>query len=120
MSCRVLVVDDNADFAENIAEILEMEGYDTRIAHDGPSALAYASEHPFDVALVDVRMPGMDGITLYGKLAELRPEATFFLMTAFSTEERLAQGLAAGVRAVLDKPVEVENLLQLLPREPSS
>ena len=114
MSRTVLIVDDNREFAENISEILEIEGFETTIFDDPPSALDYARSHDFDMALVDVRMPKMDGITLYGKLVDARPQATFLLMTAFASDERLAEALAAGVTAVLNKPVRVDSLLELL------
>ncbi|MFW6051685.1 MAG: response regulator [Myxococcota bacterium] len=115
MSRRVLVVDDNQELAENIAELLEDEGYTAAVFADPAEAIADAEAHPYDVAILDVRMPGMDGVTLYKKLSDMRPEADYVLMTAFTTDERIADAMAAGVRAVLPKPVPVEDLFELLP-----
>lgn len=112
---RILVVDDNQELADNIAEILEAEGYPTAVAYDPPAALDAASRASFEVALLDVRLPGMDGVTLYGELRRSHPEATYVLMTAFTRDERLAEALDAGVQAVLAKPVPIDRLLELLP-----
>ena len=111
---RVLVVDDNRDLAENIAEILECEGFETLVAFDPHDALARADGFAFDVAVLDVRMPGMDGVTLFQRLASLRPAAAFVLVTGYTRDERLQHALDAGVRAVLPKPVVVPRLLELV------
>lgn len=115
MSLRVMIVDDNRELAENIAEILQEEGHVTHVAGSPDEALVHARKHEFDVAVIDVRMPGMDGVTLHSELARLRPCATFLLMTAYTRDERIEQALAAGVRTVLPKPVPVDELLGLLP-----
>jgi DNA-binding response OmpR family regulator len=115
MSLRVLVVDDNRELAENVAEILEVEGYEALVADDPHEALRLARETYFDAAIIDVRMPGMDGITLHSELARLHPCAAFVLMTAYTRDERIEEALRAGVSAVLPKPVPVGELLAELP-----
>jgi DNA-binding response OmpR family regulator len=115
MSRRVLIVDDNRALAENIGEILDAEGYLVDVAFNPESALALASDHAPDVAILDVRLPGMDGVSLFKKLSAMCPSATYVLMTAFTADERIADALAAGVRSVLPKPVPVGDLLDLLP-----
>lgn len=115
MSRRVLVVDDNRDLADNIAEILEVEGYATQVCYAPDQALDRAGLEPYDVAILDVRLPGMDGVTLFKKLSDMHPEATYVLITAFTTDERIADAMAAGVRAVLPKPVPIDDLFELLP-----
>jgi DNA-binding NtrC family response regulator len=115
MTRRVLVVDDNQDLAEDLAEILECEGYETAVA-DGPRrALEQARSGRFDVAVIDIRMPGMDGVSLYGELVRLQPDATYLLMTAFTTDERISDAVKAGVSTVLPKPLPIEELLKSLP-----
>jgi DNA-binding response OmpR family regulator len=109
-----IIVDDNRALGEGLAEILESEGYDVRIFDDPHEALREAPELPFDVALLDVRMPGMDGVTLQQLLMALRPRARFVLMTAYADDQRISQGLAAGARAVLPKPVPIAQLFHAL------
>lgn len=115
MSRRVLVVDDNRELAENIAELIEEEGYVADVFFRPEDAIEHAQGEGYDVAILDVRLPGMDGVTLFKELADLRPGATYVLMTAFSTDERIADALASGVRAVLPKPVPLGDLMNLLP-----
>ncbi len=115
MSAHVLIVDDNRDLAENIGEILEAEGYTAEICVHPEEAIAKAKEHSFDVAILDIRLPGMDGVALHEHLVRLQPDATYVLMSAFTTDERMTQALASGVRAVFAKPVPVDELLALLP-----
>jgi two-component system, NtrC family, response regulator HydG len=112
---RVLVVDDNRELAENIGEILEAEGYTVDVAFEPETAQQLARTHSHDVAILDVRLPGMDGVSLFKKLSERHPAATYVLMTAFTTDDRVAEALEAGVRAVLPKPVAVQTLMELLP-----
>jgi DNA-binding response OmpR family regulator len=115
VSPRVLVVDDNRALAENIGEILEAEGFEVDVAFDPQQALALAEAHSHDVAILDVRLPGMDGVSLFKKLSAMRPDATYVLMTAFTADERIADALEAGVRAVLPKPVPISHLFRILP-----
>lgn len=112
---KVLVVDDNRLLAENIAEILEEEGFEARAAHGPLDALDIAEDYRFDVAVLDIRMPRMNGIALYRELAVSHPEATFVLMTAYSSDRRVIEALNAGVKAVLPKPIPLHDLLDLLP-----
>ncbi len=114
MSRRVLIVDDNADLAENLRELLELEGFDVRVFTSPTDALAKKDELAFDTALLDIRMPGLDGIELCGALAKAHPAATFVLMTAYTSEQRLADVRGSGASAVLKKPLPVDQLLSLL------
>lgn len=114
MTRRVLIVDDNDALAEDLAEILEDSGYETLVFTRGRDVLAQESLE-FDAAVLDVRMPEIDGIALHQELARLHPEAVFVLMTAYTADDRIASALAAGVRAVLPKPVPLEQLFTILP-----
>ncbi|MFW6086912.1 MAG: response regulator [Myxococcota bacterium] len=115
MSRRVLVVDDNRELAENIAELIEEEGYVADVFFRPEDAIAHAQRETYDVAILDVRLPAMDGVTLFKELSDLHPDATYVLMTAFTTDERIADALASGVRAVLPKPVPIGDLMNILP-----
>lgn len=115
MARNVLLVDDNRELAENLAEILETEGFDAAVCDDPREALQLAEHADFDIAILDVRMPVMDGVTLYEKLRSLRPGTTYVLMTAFTSDQRIQDALAAGVRTILPKPIPIETLLEQLP-----
>ncbi len=117
MNSRVLIVDDNHELAENLAELLEDEGYAVATAYSGEKALDLASTERFDTILTDVRMPGISGVDLVKRLQGLNPSTSFLLMTAYSSDAVLGEALRAGVRAVLTKPVDLDLLLARLPND---
>ncbi len=110
----ILVVDDEVDTCRNLADILTDLGYHVDTAHDGPSALVLARGRPYDLALLDLRMPGMDGLTLYRELRKLRADTVALVVTAFAGPDTAAEAQAAGVWRVLHKPVDLPVLLRLL------
>lgn len=114
MRRHALIVDDNRSLAEDLGEILEDEGYDVTVFDSPHKALAASRTLQFDVALLDMRMPGMDGVVLHEGLAAEHPHARFVLMTAYTADERIAEALRGGVRAVLPKPLSLAALLSAL------
>src|SRR5687767_14926390 len=108
MSKRALIVDDNRSLADDLGEILVGEGYEVEVFHEPLEALRRAPSLCFDVAVLDVRMPGMDGVALHRELLASHPHSAFILMTAYAEDERLAQALSAGVYTVFTKPVRVD------------
>jgi two-component system, NtrC family, response regulator HydG len=111
---RILVVDDDPDICENLKDILNDIGYHVETAHDGPRALEMLTGPPFDVVLLDFRMPGMDGVTLYRKIKEQRAGTVALLLTAFAGPQTTHDALSAGAWKVLAKPVDFSNLLGLV------
>jgi two-component system response regulator HydG len=111
---RILVVDDEADICRNLQDILTDLGNDVAIAFDGTEGLRLIQERSFDVALLDFKMPGMDGLTLYREIRSCRPETVAILVTAYATPETTAQALGAGAWRVLSKPVDLQSLLGLV------
>lgn len=111
---RVLVVDDNRELAENLGEILDGFGWDAEVFEDPRRALQVATPGRWCVALVDVRMPHMDGIELYERLRAVDPRLPCLAMTAFAHDERLEAAQRAGVRYVLFKPVDPPSLMKLV------
>jgi two-component system response regulator HydG len=108
---RILVVDDNIDYCEGIIDFLEMEGFDAVGVHDGFKALETIKEEEFDMVLMDVRMPGMDGVETFQKLKDVSPETPTILMTAFAVESRIREALRDGVFGAFQKPVDNERLI---------
>jgi CheY-like chemotaxis protein len=112
---RILVVDDERDICENLRDILGDLGHDVSMAHDGPSALDLtAKSPPFDVALIDLKMPGMDGLTLYAELKRRWPSLVAMLVTAHSGMDTPERAARAGAWRVLPKPVDLPRLHALL------
>ena len=111
---RVLVVDDEPGMRETLTDLLEAAGYDVSTACDGDDALSCIRQRVFDVILMDIRMPGRDGISV---LRELNgPPPPVVMMTAYAVEEQLRAAVDAESFAVVHKPVPAPYLIELLAR----
>ena len=117
MSRRVLVVDDNVDSAETMAEILKLWGHDVCTAHDGPAALEAARTYRPDAVLLDLGLPLMDG---YETARQLRKEGLagklLVAVTGFGGAEDRRRASEAGFDTHLTKPVSPEALREVLQR----
>ncbi len=111
---RILIVDDCDDIRANLRDILEDQGYRADDAHDGPSALHLVRERSYDLALLDYKMPGMDGATLYKNIRMIRPEVPAIMITAYAGNSGAEQALDAGTLQVLGKPVDIASLLPMV------
>ncbi len=107
----ILVVDDNEDYREGVIDFLDIEGYEVVGACDGFKALEIIKKDKFDAVLMDVRMPGMDGVETFQKLKEVSPGTPTILMTAFAVETRIREALRKGVFGAFQKPVDHERLI---------
>jgi CheY-like chemotaxis protein len=110
----ILVVDDEVDTCKNLSDILTDLGHHVDIAHDGPSALELVRRNPYDVALLDLKMPGMDGLTLYREIKKLRADTVAIVVTAYAAGAKADEALTAGAWQVLAKPVDFPKLLGLV------
>jgi DNA-binding response OmpR family regulator len=84
---RVLIVDDNIPFAKSLSDILSMKGWKSIVANDGEEAIEKVGEDGFDVILLDIRLPGIDGVEACKKIKKIKPESVVIMMTAFSQDE---------------------------------
>ena len=113
---RALVVDDEALIRWSVAETLTALGIEVEQAATAAAtldAIAGASS-PFDVVVLDLRLPDMNDLSLLGRVREQLPTAVVVLMTAFGTPEIIAEAVSMGVHGVLTKPFELEALTRLL------
>jgi two-component system, OmpR family, response regulator MprA len=107
----VLVVDDDAAIAASLRRALEYAGHRVDVAGDGPAALAAADREPPDLVVLDVMLPGLDGIAVCRRLRERTPDVLVLMLTARdATPDRVA-GLDAGADDYLIKPFAYEELL---------
>jgi CheY-like chemotaxis protein len=108
---RILVVVDDVDICRNLSDILSDLGYRVDSAYDGPSALELVRQRPYDVALLDYKMPGMDGLTLYREIKKQRAGTVSLLVTAYASPTTAEEALTAGAWKVVAKPVDFGKLL---------
>jgi DNA-binding response OmpR family regulator len=114
MKQRVLIVDDDVDHAESLADVLEMRGHPVDLAHSGEAALECFRTGEFDLVLLDVKLPGMNGVQTFLELKKIRPAARVMMMTGFSLEQLIAQAIENGALGVLYKPFAATDLLATL------
>ena len=108
---RILIVEDNADIAENIGDYLEQQGHILDFAMDGIGGLHLAVIHDFDVIVLDVMLPGMDGLTFCRKLRkEAGSQTSVLMLTARDTLSDKLEGFDAGADDYLVKPFALEEL----------
>jgi len=108
----VLVVDDEPGMRDTLVAILEMQGYRVSSAPDGEAAVAAAQDRSFDVVVMDIRMPGRDGVSVLEELGDPPPHV--ILMTAYAQEERLRAAVEANAFAIVYKPFETRRMLGLV------
>lgn len=107
---RILVVEDDARLAATLERLLVTEAYDVEIAGDGNEAMRRARERPFDLVVLDVMLPGLDGITVCRRLRASSQQPILMLTALSGTEERV-RGLDSGADDYLVKPFANEELL---------
>jgi two-component system, NtrC family, response regulator HydG len=118
MKRRILVVDDDRDHAESIADILAMHGHEVEMAFTGEEAVRRFAQGGFDLTLMDVKLPGMNGIEAFFEIRRSRSDARVIMMTGFSVEELLSQAMLNGAHGVLYKPLAIANLLRAVSEMP--
>jgi DNA-binding NtrC family response regulator len=106
----ILVADDDQVARELLVEALTREGYVVRGADGGAACVRLAESQPFDVALVDLRMPDLDGLTVLTRLAALQPDLPVVILTAFATIETAIEAMNAGAYDYLSKPFRLEEI----------
>jgi len=110
----ILIVDDNADICAIMALILKFQGYTVTTACNGQEAIEKVREHPFDVILMDIRMPIMDGVESCKRIKKMRPEAVVVMMTAYAVEDLVQEALREGAYGVFYKPVDIDKIVELI------
>lgn len=111
---NVLVVDDEEEFRDLTVKILMKRGLNARGAESGQKALEIIKSSPIDVVLLDVKMPGMDGIETLRQIRVLKPLVEVVLLTGHASVESGIEGMKLGAFDYLMKPIELEPLLEKL------
>jgi DNA-binding response OmpR family regulator len=108
---RVLLVEDDHDIAEPLARALTREGYDVIAAGDGPTALQLVLDTPPNLIILDIGLPGMDGLEVCRHVREVRPQVPILMLTARDGELETVAGLDAGADDYVTKPFRLSELL---------
>jgi DNA-binding NtrC family response regulator len=109
---RVLLVDDEASFLEALAERLRMRGLDVVCAKSGREALTEVENQIFDAVVLDLAMPGLDGIETLRRLRQLQPELQVMILSGRATVQTAVEATRLGATDIFEKPTEVDTLVQ--------
>jgi DNA-binding response OmpR family regulator len=104
MKSNILVVDDEPVARQSMTDILKLEGYNVASAPNGQAAVEFVRTHPIDLMIVDLRMPGMDGLEVIQVINQVSPETEIVLLTAFGSTETAIQALRLRIHDYLLKP----------------
>jgi two-component system response regulator HydG len=112
----ILVVDDEPIVLQSLAAWLRQEGHDVDTAEGAKEALEMVAKSRYDIAFVDIKMPGIDGLELQSRLASADPELTIIIMTAYASVDSAVRALKAGAYDYIPKPFNPEELSHLVRR----
>jgi two-component system response regulator HydG len=113
MTC-VLIVDDDLDHAESLADVIELRGHTAQLAATGEEAIECFRATNFDFVLLDVKLPGINGVDTFLELKKIRPTAQVMMMTGYSVEQLVARAINGGALGVLHKPFAATQVLELV------
>jgi excisionase family DNA binding protein len=108
---RILVVDDEASIRELLSKTLALAEYDVDIAPDGRSALERLRLYPYDLLIADLKMPGMDGLSVIREARRLKGDLPVIIITGYSTEASAIEAVNLGVAGYLTKPFRIPQVL---------
>jgi len=112
---KILVVDDEPVSCEILADIFTEEGYTVSRAKDGYEAIKKIEEgEHFDLFLLDIRLPGINGVEVLRAIKKINPQVKAILMTAYSDEDLIKEGLELGACTCIHKPFDVKEMLNLV------
>ena len=111
---HILVVDDEHEFLELMNNRLQKRGFTVETAGTGEKALELVREHAFDAMVLDVKMPGIDGIEVLRRVKQMKPELPVLLLTGHASVEAAMTGVETGAVDYLLKPVPINDLIMRL------
>lgn len=111
---HILVVDDEPDTCANLSDILTDQGYHVDVAYDGLAALELIKNKVYDLALLDLKMPGIDGLELYRRIRMISADTVAIVVTAYASSSTATAVLGAGAWKILSKPVDLPQLLNFV------
>jgi DNA-binding response OmpR family regulator len=111
---KILVVDDDPGMLDTLMDVLSATGYETSVAASGNAALEMAQAGRFDLVLMDVQMPGLNGVQVLHALRVLHPTIVVIMMTAYTGDELVAESQRTTGFSVLSKPLDLDQVLPLV------
>ncbi len=114
MSEKILLVDDDEDLVEILVERMKMRGLAVTSARTATEAINLIEKEPFDVMIIDLMLPGIDGLQAIKTIREKCPDLRIILQTAYATTEKKKEALEMGAWGVVEKPMDLDRLTKLI------
>lgn len=114
MDRSVLIVDDEENFLLLLERILSREGYQVKTAKDANQAISYTDQESFRVAILDIKMYPIDGVTLLAEIKKRSPSTQAIMVTAYPTDDTRKECMKYGAAGYLTKPVEIAELKDVI------
>jgi DNA-binding NtrC family response regulator len=110
----ILIVDDDPEILATLREILEANGYTVQTADSGTGAILLARDMPFEITLLDIKLPDMEGTDILREIRKIRPAMKCIMVTGFASLDNAIKSLNSGAAGYIMKPVNPENLLMTI------
>ena len=110
----ILIVDDNESILETLSAILEEKGYRTDTAKNGREAIEKSKKNFYNLALLDIKLPDIEGTKLLTKMKKTKPKMVKIMITGYASLQNAVEALNLGAEAYIMKPVDPENLLRVI------
>jgi DNA-binding NtrC family response regulator len=110
----ILIVDDDIGMIETLSDILLDMEYDVASSNDGYKAIDMIKEKKYDFALMDIKMPGINGVETFKEIHRIRPETKVIMMTAYSVEELIKEALEGGAFNIIYKPLDIKKIIDII------
>jgi DNA-binding NtrC family response regulator len=114
MTEKVLLVDDEEEFVETLAERMRTRGMEVSTTNSGADALELVEDESFDVVVLDLKMPGIDGLEALKRIKQRRPDIQVVLLTGYATVEKGVEAIKEGALEFLEKPVDIASLTEAI------
>jgi DNA-binding NtrC family response regulator len=111
---KILLVDDEAELVHTVAERLQLRGHEVDALTKGAEALEHVAQNEYDVAVVDLKMPGLSGMAVLDGIKQERPNMPVILLTGHGLADEGKAGLKHGAAAYLFKPVKIDDLIEAM------
>ena len=111
---NILIVDDDVGICETLTDILVEEGFKVSVVNDGIEAIKEVNKSNYDIALIDIRMPKINGVETYKKIKLIKPSMRVIMMTAFSAEDLGKEALKEGAYTIFYKPLDISELIRFI------
>lgn len=112
MGIRVLLVDDEKEFIDALAQRLEIRGFEVKTAYSGLEAIKIVPDLDFDVVVLDIKMPGMEGLEVLGKIKNIKPGVEVVMLTAHGSLEEAMQAMKKDAHDFIMKPAAIDVIIE--------